>query len=150
MSVQDYIAIFKELTQRSDVREHYSDIITRFVWGLRTKIKRVMITGLYDLNTIEEAFDVALKLDLTFKTLVNANVRCFKCEGYEHYDYQCLSECQHVRTVSSNDVNDLKVVEDVHVPLKTASIIEDILVDPTRQLLMRFMCLLMVPIMTLM
>ena len=50
--------------------------------------------------------------------------------------------------MSSNDVNDLKVVEDVHVPLKTASIIEDILVDPTRQLLMRFMCLLMVPVMT--
>ena len=30
-----------------------------------------MITGPYDLNTIEEAFDVALRLDLTFKILVN-------------------------------------------------------------------------------
>ena len=31
-----------------------------------------MITGSYDLDTIEDAFDVALKLDLTFKTLVSA------------------------------------------------------------------------------
>jgi len=30
-----------------------------------------MITGSYDLNTVEEAFDVALRTDLTFKILVN-------------------------------------------------------------------------------
>ena len=49
MSVHDYIVIFKDLTHRSDVRERHSEIITRFVWGLRSKIKRVMITGPYDL-----------------------------------------------------------------------------------------------------
>ena len=47
-----------------------------------------MITGPYDLNTVEEAFDVTLRLDLTFKTLVNAKTKCYKCEGYGHYDYQ--------------------------------------------------------------
>jgi len=31
-----------------------------------------MITGSYDLDTVEEAFDIALKIDLTFKRLVNA------------------------------------------------------------------------------
>jgi len=41
-----------------------------------------MITGSYDLDTIEKAFDVALKIDLTFKTLVNVKVRFSKCEGY--------------------------------------------------------------------
>jgi len=35
---------------------------------------------------------------------------------------------QHVRTVLGNDV-DSKVVEDIHVPLKTASIIKDITID---------------------
>ena len=45
LSVQDYIAIFKNLTHRSDVREHPSETITRFVWGLRSKIKRAMING---------------------------------------------------------------------------------------------------------
>ena len=108
------------------MREHHSETITKFVWGLRLKIRRDVITGSYDLYTIEEAFDVALKLDLTFKTLVNAKAQCSKCKGYGYYDYQCPSECQHVRTVSSNDVDDSKVVEDVHVPLKTASIIEDL------------------------
>jgi len=33
-----------------------------------------MITVSYDLDTDEEAFDVALKIDLTFKRLVNATL----------------------------------------------------------------------------
>ena len=82
MSVHDYIAIFKDLTHHSEVREHPSKTVTRFVWGLRSKIKRAMITGPYDLDTIEKAFNVALRLNLTFKTLVNAKDRCSKCEGY--------------------------------------------------------------------
>jgi len=35
-----------------------------------------MITDSYDLDTVEEAFNVALKIDLTFKMVVNAKVRC--------------------------------------------------------------------------
>jgi len=31
---------------------------------------------------------------------------------YGHYDYQYLSESQHVRIVSSDNVDDLKIVED--------------------------------------
>ena len=99
LSVQDYIVIFKDLTHRSDVRKHHSETITRFVWGLRPKIKRAMITDPYDLDTVEDAFKVALKLDLTFKTLINAKVKCSKCKGYGHSNYQCPSESQHVRTV---------------------------------------------------
>ena len=71
MSVQDYIAIFKDLNHRSNMSEHHSKTIISFVWGLVSKIRCAMITGPYDLDTIEEAFDVALKLELTFQTLVN-------------------------------------------------------------------------------
>jgi len=46
-----------------------------------------VISSSYDLDTIEEAFDVALKLDLTIKTLVNVKAWCSKCKGYGHYDY---------------------------------------------------------------
>ena len=46
-----------------------------------------MINGSYDLDTVEETFDVTLKIDLTFKKLVNAKTRCSNCEGYGHYDY---------------------------------------------------------------
>jgi len=74
-----------------------------------------MITGSYDLDTIEEAFDIALRIDLAFKMLVNVKTRCFKCEGYGHYDYQCPSKSQHVRTVFSDEIDDSKVIEDVHV-----------------------------------
>jgi len=62
---------------------------------------------------------------LTFKTLVNAKARCPECEGYGHYDYQCPLESQHVRIVSSDEVYVSKVIEEVHVPSNTVSIIED-------------------------
>jgi len=64
-------------------------------------------------------------LDLTFKTLVNAKVRRSKCERYVHYDYQCRSESQHVRIVSSDEVDVSRVIKEVHVPSNTVSIIED-------------------------
>jgi len=86
MSVQDYIVIFKDLTHHSAVREHYSETIIRFVWSLRSKIRRGIITGSYDLDTVEEVFDLVLKIDLTFKMLVNAKARCSKCVRDEHYD----------------------------------------------------------------
>ena len=87
MSVQEYIAKFEDLTLRCDVRKHRCHTVIRFACGLRSKIKCVMITGSYDLDTVEEPFDVSLKIELTFKRLVNVKTRCSKCEGYEHYDY---------------------------------------------------------------
>jgi len=63
---------------------------------------------------------------MTFKMLVNVKVRYSKCEGYEHYDYQYPSESRHVRIVPSDDVDDSKVVENVHISSKTGSIIKDI------------------------
>jgi len=87
MSVQNYVAIFEDFISCSDVREHRSEIIARFVWGLKFKIRCAMITDFYNLDTVEEVFDVALKIDLTFKILVNARARCSKCEEYGHYDY---------------------------------------------------------------
>ena len=79
MSAQDYIAKFENLTLCCDVREHRSHTTTRFVWGLKSKIRRVIITGSYDLDTVEEAFDVTLKMDLTLTRLVNTKARCSKC-----------------------------------------------------------------------
>ena len=112
MSVHEYINIFKDLTHRSEVREHPSETLTRFIWGLRPKIKHAMITDPYDLDTVEDAFDVALRLDLTFKTLINAKVKCSNCKGYGHYHYQCPSESQPVRTVSTDEVDESKPVKD--------------------------------------
>jgi len=72
MFVQNYITIFDDLSHRSGVREHYSQTIARFVRSLRSKIRHAIIIGSYDLDTVEEAFNVALKMHLIFKTLVNA------------------------------------------------------------------------------
>jgi len=103
-----------------------------------------MITGSYDLDTVEETFDVALEIDLSFKMLVNAKARCAKCEEHGHYDYQCPSESQHVRIVPSDDV-DSKIVKDVYVPSKTASIIEAYQLVLTHRLLIRSTYLLIEP-----
>ena len=62
---------------------------------------------------------------MIFKTLVNTKARCSKCEGYGHYDYQCPSKSQPVRIVSSDEVDVSKVIEEVHVPSNTVSMIED-------------------------
>ena len=77
MSVQDYITIFKNSTHRTNVREHHSENITWFVWSLQPKIRCAMIIGSYDLDTVKEAFDVALKIDLILKTLVKAKGSVF-------------------------------------------------------------------------
>jgi len=69
MSVQDYIVIFENLT-RYDVRKHRSQTINRSVSGLRSKIKHAMITNSHDVDTLEEDFDFALKINLTFKRLL--------------------------------------------------------------------------------
>ena len=58
MSVHKYITIFKDLTLRNEVREHPSETLTRFIWGLRPKIKHAMITGPYDLDTVEDALSL--------------------------------------------------------------------------------------------
>ena len=50
MSVHDYIVISKDLTTQSEVRKNPSEIVTKFVWGLRPKIKRAMITDPYNLD----------------------------------------------------------------------------------------------------
>ena len=64
------------------MRENCSHTVTRFVWNLKSKIRCAMIIGSYDLDIVEENFDVALKIGLTFKILVNAKAWYFKCEGY--------------------------------------------------------------------
>ena len=133
--VQDYIAKFEDLTLHCDEREQSSHTVTRFVWGLRSKIRRVMITSPYDLDIVEETFDVALKIDLTFKRLVNVKVRYSKCEGYGHYDHQCPLKSQHVSIVSSDDVDNSKVVEDIHIPSKITNIIETISISSDTSIL---------------
>ena len=70
--VQDYIATFKDLTCNCDMGEHCSQTITRFVLGLRSKIKRAIIMSSHDVDILEEVFEFALKIYLTFNGLLIA------------------------------------------------------------------------------
>ena len=55
--------------------------------------------------------------------------QCSKREGYEHYDYQYPSKSRHVNIGPSVDVDDSRSVEDVYVPSKITSIVDDTLAD---------------------
>ena len=76
-----------------------------------------MITSSYSVDSVEDAFDFVLKINLTFKGIVSAKAweQCFKCERYEHYEYQCLLESRYVNFMLSDDVDYSMVVEDVHI-----------------------------------
>ena len=99
---------------------------------------------------MKDAFDFALKIDLTFKGIVSAKAweQCSKCEGYEqynyqcpswekyskceeywHFDYQCPLESRYVNIVPINDVDDSKVVENDRVPSEISSVVEEPLVN---------------------
>ena len=71
MFVREYTARFEDLTHRYDVRENHSQTITRFVSDLRSNIRRAIITSSYSVGYVEDAFDFSLKIDLTFKGIVN-------------------------------------------------------------------------------
>jgi len=60
----------------------------RFYSSLTTDVRHAMITSSYHVDSIEEAFHLALELELSFKHKFISKYRkqCSKCEGYEHYD----------------------------------------------------------------
>ena len=82
MSVRDYITRFEDITHRCDVREHRFLTIIKFISCLRSDIRRAMITSSYDVDSVEDVFDFALKINLTFKRIVSAIAwkQCSKLE----------------------------------------------------------------------
>ena len=110
-----------------------------------------MITSSYGVDSVEDAFNFALKTNLNFKGIVNAKVceqyskyegcghydyqypsqkECSKCEGYRYYDYRCPSKSRHVNIVPSDDVDISKVVKNIHVHFEISSVLEDTSIDP--------------------
>jgi len=88
LSSRDYIVKFEDLSRYCDVREHCSHIITRFISGLRFDIRRAVITSSNCVDSVEDAFGFALKINFDFQgDSTKVWEQYLKCEGYEHYDY---------------------------------------------------------------
>ena len=57
---------------------------------------------------------------------------------FGHYDYQCLSKSQHIDNVQIDDIDDLRIVEDVHIHFEVTSDVDELVrsstltVDETR------------------
>ena len=67
--LRDYIARFDDLTLRCDVREDHYQTIFRFCSGLRSEIRRAMLTSSYRVDSVEEVFHLTLELELSFKEI---------------------------------------------------------------------------------
>jgi len=44
------------------------------------------------------------------------SIKCSKCKEFEHYDYQCPSKSQHTDNVQIDDINNSRIVGNVHIP----------------------------------
>ena len=88
MSIRNYIVRFDDLTLRCDVRGDHYQTISRFCSDLRADIQRAMLTSSYHVDSVEDAFHLALELALFFKRISIFKVReqYSKCEGYGHDD----------------------------------------------------------------
>ena len=69
MSIQDHIVRFDDLILRCDVREDCYQSISTFCSGLMSDVRRAMLTSSYDVDSIDEAFHLALELESSFKEI---------------------------------------------------------------------------------
>jgi len=55
---------------------------------LKSDVRRAMITSSYHVDSVEDAFPLALEVELSFKErfIFKAKEQCSKCEEYGHYD----------------------------------------------------------------
>jgi len=59
------------------------------------------------------------------------SIKCSKCGEFEHYDYQYPSKSQHTDNVQINDIDNSRIVEDVHIPSEVASDVDDLVKSST-------------------
>ena len=148
VSVRDYITIFDNLTLRCDMTTLLPDH-ARFCSGLRSDIRHAMLISSYHMELCWRSFSFSFRARIIFQRDFISKVReqCSKCEGYEHYDYQCPSKSRHVNVVPSDNVDDSRIIDDVYVPsrLLVSLMIYQLISVP--QFLMRFMFLLGVLVM---
>jgi len=53
-------------------------------------------------------------------------IKCSKCGEFEHYDYQFSSKSQHTDNVQIDDVDNSRIVEDVHIPSEVTNDVDDL------------------------
>ena len=95
---------------------------------------------------VKKTFLLALELELfTFKTKERcstceryehyayecSSVKCSKCGEYEHYDYECPSMSQHTNDVQIDNIDNSRIIEDVHSPSEVTSNVDDLIESNT-------------------
>jgi len=59
------------------------------------------------------------------------SIKCSKCEEFEHYGYQCPSKSLHIDIVRIDDIDNSRIVEDVHIPSGVTSGVDEIIKSST-------------------
>ena len=101
------------------------------------------------MKSVKEIFLLTLELELsTFKTRERCSacegyghytyecpsIKCFKCEEFKHYDYQCLSKSHHADNEQIDDIDNLRIVKDVHIPYEITSDVDELVTSSTHVL----------------
>ena len=87
------------------------------------------------MKSVKKTFILALELELfIFKTREWStcegyghyaykclSIKCSKYGEFEHYGNQCPSKSQHIDNVQIDDIDNSRIVEDVHIPFKVTS-----------------------------
>jgi len=142
LSVTEYKLKFEELVFECGFKIQQLFIIfiyICFITNLRLDFKRELI--LHVMKSVKKTFILALELELSiFKT----RERCSTCEGYghcanecplikyskcwefEHYDYQCPSKSQHNGNVQIDDIDDSRIVKDIHITFEFTSDVDEL------------------------
>ena len=57
-----------------------------------------------------------------------SSIKWSKCGEFKHYDYQCPSESQHTNNVQIDDIDNSRIVEDVHIHSEvTSDVVDDLI-----------------------
>jgi len=59
------------------------------------------------------------------------SIKCSKCGEVRHYDRQYHSKSKHIDNVQIDDIDNSRIVENVHIPSKITSDVVDKLIEST-------------------
>jgi len=144
LSVIEYKLKCEELVFECDFKIRHLPTIYMFYNKFRPDFKRELI--LYVMKSVKEMFLLALELKLsTFKTRERCStceryrynayecpsIKCTKCGEFKHYDYQRPSVSQHTDNMQIDDIDNSRIIEDVHITSEVTSGVDELVKTST-------------------
>jgi len=88
-------------------------------------VKESILLVLYNCPLSKSESDIlhVRDMDITYE---RPSIKCSNCEEFEHYNYQCPSKSQHTDNAQIDDIDNSKIVEDVHILSEATSDVDEL------------------------